>query len=65
VMARCVGALDGMLLLICTPSWDEISYVCQFFSGHYQRMGINVHSLVDSHLHFLYVGVLGGGRSSN
>jgi hypothetical protein len=65
VMAGCVGALDGMLLLICTPSREDISNVCQFFSGHYQRMGINVQGLVDSNLHFLYVGVLGGGRSSD
>ncbi|MFO0446206.1 MAG: transposase family protein [bacterium] len=65
VMAGCVGALDGMLLLIRTPSRDEISNVRQFFSGHYQRMGINVQGLVDSNLRFLYVGVLGGGRSSD
>jgi len=65
VMARCAGALDGMLLLIRTPSQGEISNVRQFFSGHYQRMGINVQGLVDSHLRFLYVGVLGGGRSSD
>jgi hypothetical protein len=40
VMARCVGALDDRLLLIRTPSreeisnvcqWEEISNVCQFF----------------------------------
>jgi hypothetical protein len=31
----------------------EISNVCQFFSGHHQRMGINVQGLVDSHLRFL------------
>ena len=50
VMSGCIGALDGLLLLIRTPSRKEASNVQQFFSGHYQQMGLNVQALVDSNL---------------
>jgi len=65
VMSGCVGALDGLLLLIRTPTREEASNVRQFFSGHYQRMGLNVQGLVDCHLRFLYAGIVAGGRSSD
>jgi hypothetical protein len=65
VMSGCIGALDGMLLLIRTPTRKEAMNVRQFFSGHYQRMGLNVQALVDSKLRFLYAGILKGGRSSD
>jgi hypothetical protein len=64
-MFGCVGALDGLLLLIHTPKKDEAANLHQFFSGHYQRMGLNVQGLVDCHLRFLYAGVLAGGRASD
>ena len=53
VMSRCIGAFDGLLLLIQTPSRKEASNVLQYFSGHYQQMGLNVQALVDSYLQFL------------
>lgn len=65
IMAGCIGALDGLLLLIRTPTRNEASNVRQFFSGHYQRMGLNVQGLVDCHLRFIYAGILTGGRSSD
>ncbi len=65
IMAGCVGALDGLLLLICTPTRKEASNVRQFYSGHYQRMGLNVQGLVNCHLRFINSGVLTGGRSSD
>ena len=65
VMSGCIGALDGMLLLIQTPTRKEAMNVRQFFSGHYQRMGLNAQALVDSKLRFLYAGILKGGRSSD
>jgi hypothetical protein len=42
VMSGCVGALDGYLLLIWTPSRNESTNVRQYFRGHYQWMGLNV-----------------------
>jgi hypothetical protein len=64
-MAGCVGALDGLLLLIRTPTWKEASIDRQFFSGHYQRMGLNVQGSVDCHLRFINSGIFTGGRSSD
>jgi hypothetical protein len=64
-MLGCVGALDGLLLMIQTPSRKEASNVRQFFSGHYQGKELNVQALVDSNLQFLYEGILKGGRSSD
>jgi hypothetical protein len=64
-MSGCVGALDGFLLLIWTPSIKESSNTRQFFSGHYQRMGLNVQDMVDSNLKLLYAAILKGGRSSD
>jgi hypothetical protein len=63
-MAGCTGALDGLLLLICTPTRKEASNIQQFFSGHYQRMGLNEQGLVDCHLWFIYAVIITGGRSS-
>jgi hypothetical protein len=54
-----------MLLLIRTPTRKDATNVRQFFSGHYQQMGLNVQALVDSNLQFLYAGILKGGRSSD
>ena len=65
VMSGCVGALDGYLLLIRTPSRKESLNTRQFFSGHYQRIGLNVQAMVDSNLKFLYAAILKGGRSSD
>jgi hypothetical protein len=65
VTAGCSGALDGMLLFICSNSQEEAPNSYQFLSGHYEIMGVNVKGPVDSHLHFFYLGVLGGGRSND
>jgi hypothetical protein len=65
VMSGCVGALNGFLLLIRTPSRKEASNVRQFYSGHYQWMGLNVQAVVDSNLRFMYAAILKGGRSSD
>jgi hypothetical protein len=65
VMSGCVGALDGYLHLIRALSRKESSNVRQYFSGHYQRRGLNVQAMVDSKLRFMYVAILKGGRSSD
>jgi hypothetical protein len=61
IMSGCVGALDGFLLLIRMPSRREASNVRQFFSGHYQQMGLNVQAVVDSKLRYMYAAILKGG----
>jgi len=65
IMAGCIGSLDGLLLLMHTPTRKEACNVRQFFSDHYQRMGLNIQGLVDCHLRFLYAVILAGGRSSD
>lgn len=39
VTAGCSGALDGMLLFICSNSQEEAPNSYQFLSGHYEIMG--------------------------
>jgi hypothetical protein len=58
IMAGCVGALDGLLLLIRTPKQKKSVNVKQVFSGQYQRVGLNVQGLVDCHLCFIYAVVI-------
>jgi len=65
VMFGCVGALDGYLLLIRTPSRKESTNVRQYFSGHNQQMGLNVQAMVDRNLRFMYASILKCGRSSD
>jgi hypothetical protein len=57
VMSGCVVALDGILLLIRMPSRREASNVRQFFSGHYQWMGLNVQAVLVSKLRFMFAAI--------
>jgi len=57
----CIGALDGWLLKIQTPSKTMVGNVRSFFSGHYQCYGLNVQAICDHHCRFLYIAVLGPG----
>ncbi|KAE9188111.1 hypothetical protein PF004_g22599 [Phytophthora fragariae] len=47
VMKGCVGAVDGWLCPIRVPQKKEVSRVRSFFSGHYQRYGVNVQACCD------------------
>jgi DDE superfamily endonuclease len=58
---NCVGALDGFLLCIDTPSESEAKNQRSFFSGHYQRNGVNIQAICDSNKMFLYFAVTGPG----
>ena len=65
VIMGCVGAINGFLLLIKTPSQNESANVRSYFSGHYQAMGLNVQAMCDSKCRFTYVGIKAPGRSSD
>ena len=54
VIAGCVGALDGLLIKIETPSSKEVPNVRSFFSGHYHHMGLNIQACCDAHCRFVY-----------
>ena len=58
---NCVGALDGYLLRIETPSKKEAGNVRSYFSGHYQCHGVNLQGICDASSRFLYLCVTGPG----
>ncbi|GMF42254.1 unnamed protein product [Phytophthora fragariaefolia] len=55
VLLGCVGAIDGWLCCIQVPSRKEVNCVSPFFSGHYQRYGVNVQACVDHRSHFTVI----------
>eukprot|EP00980_Cylindrotheca_fusiformis_P016821 scaffold5074_cov99-Cylindrotheca_fusiformis.AAC.3 len=65
VIRNCVGALDGYLVSIATPSKNEANNVRSYFSGHYQKYGVNIQACCDAYCRFLFVGVGGPGVTSD
>lgn len=61
VISNCVGALDGYLLAINTPSKKSAKNVRSYFSGHYQRYGINIQACCDADCRFTFLGIGGPG----
>lgn len=61
VISNCVGVLDGYLLPIITPWKSQAKNVRSYFSGHYQRYGINIQACCDAHCRFTFVGIGGPG----
>ena len=61
VIKNCVGAVDGYLLVITTPRKAEAKNVRSYFSGHYQRNGVNIQASCDADCRFTFVGVGGPG----
>ena len=59
----CVGAIDGWLC--CTNKPVRVHNPAHYYSGHYQRHGVNVQAIADSNLRFLYFGVIGPGRMND
>ncbi|EGZ28757.1 hypothetical protein PHYSODRAFT_309513 [Phytophthora sojae] len=48
VITNCIGVVDGWLCPIRVPHRDECGRVISFFSGHYQKYGLNVQACADS-----------------
>eukprot|EP00644_Phytophthora_capsici_P018163 jgi/Phyca11/68342/gw1.25.311.1 len=48
VIEHCIGVIDGWLCPIRVPRYDECGRVLSFFSGHYQKYGLNVQACADS-----------------
>ena len=53
IINGCVGIIDGLLCPIIRPQQNEVGHVRSFFSGHYQRYGINVQACCDHKLRFM------------
>ena len=65
IMSNCVGVLDGYLLSIETPRKSEAKNVRSYFSGHYQRYGINIQACCDAQCRFTFLGIGGPGVTSD
>jgi hypothetical protein len=59
VFLKCVGALDGLLVKIHQPGVDNPR---DYFSGHYQTMGVNYQAMCDSKCRFIYLATGGPGK---
>ena len=54
-ITNCIGAIDGYLMKIYTPSKIEAGNVRSFFSGHYQCHGVNIQAVCDAHSRFIFL----------
>jgi DDE superfamily endonuclease len=62
---NCVGAIDGWLAVIRTPTKAQEPNVRSFFSGHYKTMGLNVQAMVDGNCAFTYVAINSPGGTND
>ena len=58
-----LGAIDGMLCTTERPS--DVPHPSAYFSGHYQRYGINVQAMCDANLRFTYLSIAGPGGKND
>ena len=65
VIKNCVGAVDGYLLAIQTPPKTVAKNVRSFFSGHYQKYGVNVQACCDVNCRFTFLGLGGPGVTND
>jgi hypothetical protein len=63
VFRGCVGALDGLTVLIKAPSAAEAENVLAYYSGHYKHDSLNVQAMSDHHGKFLYFAIVAPGSS--
>jgi hypothetical protein len=61
IIKNCVGVLDGYLLGITTPRKRHAKNVRSYFSGHYQKYGINIQACCDADCRFTFLGIGGPG----
>lgn len=62
---NCVGAVDGYLMSIDVPNKEEAGNVTSFFSGHYQRYGVNIQACCDANSRFTYFEMAGPGSAND
>jgi hypothetical protein len=58
-ITNCVGAVDGFLLEIAAPPRHIVGNVRSYFSGHYQRYGVNCQAVSDHLSRFIYFAIAG------
>jgi DDE superfamily endonuclease len=65
IMKGCVGALDGWLCKIETPSANETTNAKSFHSGHYNAQGVNVQACCDFKFRFIHVSINSPGSTND
>ena len=66
VISGCVGAIDGLLVVIKCPSRkDSGNNPSSYFSGHYCCHGLNVQAICDASCRFTFFAVAAPGKSSD
>jgi hypothetical protein len=60
-ITNCVGVCDGFLLEIEAPRREVVGNVRSYFSGHYQRYGVNCQAVSDHLSRFIYFAIAGPG----
>ena len=61
VFRGCVGALDGLTVLIKAPSASEAENVLAYYSGHYKHDSLNIQAMSNHCGTFLYFAVAAPG----
>ena len=57
------GAQDGWLC--CTDAPFDVDNIGDYFSGHYQRYGLNIQAICDANLRFIFVAIAAPGRTND
>lgn len=65
VIRGCVGAIGGWLCPNIVPPCAVVGNVLSYFSGHYQRYGVNIQAVVDHLCRFIYIAVAAPGSQPN
>jgi DDE superfamily endonuclease len=65
VMSNVIGVVDGYLVGITTPPKKFAKNVRSYFSGHYQKYGINVQACCDANCRFTFIGIGGPGVTND
>ena len=66
VIRGCVGAMDGLLVVIKYPSMkDSNNNPSSYYSGHYCCHGLNIQAICDASCQFIFFAVAAPGKSSD
>ena len=66
VITGCVGAIDGLLVVIKCPSMKASdNNPSSYYSGHYCCHGLNVQAICDSSCRFTFFAIAAPGKSSD
>ena len=65
VMKGCVGAVDGLLVQIRTPTCNEVAHVKSLHSGHCTHCGIIVQEICDANSRFTAVSTAAPGGTND